>query len=394
VTPFADNDAGLAVSCTSCGQITRVPGGRAAKPKPVLAYEPPPALGRVRGSGARPYVYAVAVVLAFLIVGAMGFLRYRSMAAGRARAVANLAADRAAATALAAREAAAATAPATTAPMTAAVVAPSPVATRPTTEAKAAVTAKVEGPSRVVGFVGVERLELNGRYSVDSYDSAKGPFRESSAGAKAPLVSRLKVRLFGDGKVGGVVRVAEGADVKREGSVKFLGGAPKEPERGVRVDVPSVDVGIVKRENDNRDLPEKYFRGRDFVLHAGKTVAIAGGVYYLEDLVVEPKATLVLDGPATFVVTGKLIVQGNVETHGKRAGNFQVRVAGESQPAVINNASDVYVDLYAPGRTVEIYGSGDVYGSVVGKTLRVNGERGLHFDESIAPVLEGVGPRH
>jgi hypothetical protein len=347
----------------------------------VLAYEPPPALGRVRGSGARPYVYAGAVVLGFVIVGVMGFLRYRSMEAGRARAIANLVADRAAATTLAAREAAAATAPTTVA------VVPTSVATPPTTVAKAAVKEKVEGPSRVVGFVGVERLELNGRYRVDSYDSAKGPYRESSAGAKAPLVSKLKVRLFGDGKVAGVVRVAEGANVTKDNSVRFVAGAGQEPERGVRLDVPSVDVGAVKRENDNEGLPERYFRGRDFVLHAGKTVAVPRGVYYLEDLVVEPKATLVLDGPVTFVVTGKFIVHGNVETHGKRAGNLHVRVAGESQPAVINNSSDVYLDLYAPGRTVEIYGSGDVYGSVVGKMLRVNGERGLHFDESIAPVL-------
>src|SRR5688572_17586651 len=199
VTPFADNDAGLAVSCTACGQVTRVPGGQTARPKAVLAYEAPPALGRVRGSGARPFVYAGAVVLAFVIVGAMGFLRYRSMAAGRARAVANLAADRAAATALAAREAAAATAP--TVPTTAApptgAVAPSLVATPPATVAKPPERANVEGTSRVVGFVGVERLEFNGRYSVDSYDSTKGPYRESSAGAKAPLVSKLKVRLFG-----------------------------------------------------------------------------------------------------------------------------------------------------------------------------------------------------
>jgi hypothetical protein len=190
------------------------------------------------------------------------------------------------------------------------------------------------------------------------------------------------------------VRIGGRDDVRIADSVKFAPGAVREPQRGIKLDVPPIDVGTVRRENDNGELPERYFRGKDFVLHAGKTVAIPGGVYYLEDLVIEPKATLVLDGPATFVVTGKFIVRGNIETHGRRPGNLHVRVAGESQPVEVNNPSDVYVDLYAPGRAVEVFDNAELYGSVVGKILRVNGERGLHFDESIEPVLVNVGPRH
>jgi hypothetical protein len=378
-TPFADNDAGLAVSCTACGQVTRVPEPlpKVAPPPQPLAYAP--ALGRVKGSGARPYVYAAAVVLAFGIVGATGFLRYRAMAASRQaqQAIARIAA---------------------TLP-----VIPTPrVTARPTVAAGNATVVEKPTPNpvasnkqddlpRVVGFVGLDRLELSGRYTVDSYDSATSAYQEATARSNAPLVSNLKVRLWGEGRVRGFVRVGRGGDFRIADAVKV--SSP--PVDGAKLAlVPRVNGSAAKRANDNGQLQEKYYRNRDFVLHAGKTVAVPSGVYYLEDLIVEPKATLVLDGPVTFLVTGRLIVYGKIETHEIRPTNLRIRVEGENLPVALNTSSDVYVDLYAPGRTIEVYESGDIYGSLVGKILRVNGEHGLHFDESIAPTLETIEPRH
>jgi hypothetical protein len=245
----------------------------------------------------------------------------------------------------------------------------------------------------VVGFVGLDRLELNGRYVVDSYNALALPYRAGAARAMAPLLSNLKVRLYGAGRVAGIVRVGRGGDVKKADGVEVTSptadGNGDQPRRGL--EAPDVDGPVAGQIDDNGRLPERYYQGGGLFVHARKTVAVPGGVYRLKDLVIEPKATLVLDGPVTFMVSGRLIVYGSVETHDRRPANLRVRVKGGEETVAINNSSDLYVDLYAPKRTIEIYGKGDVYGSVVGKVLRMNGERGLHFDESIAPVLEGFG---
>jgi hypothetical protein len=371
ITHFADNDAGLAVSCIGCGQRTRVPDSR-----PKLKPAPPPSLPkltRVKASAGRPLIYAAGLLLVLGTAIGLGYLKYRSVVNGR---------DKVAPTAVASFR------PATAPPIQ------STASPRPIVDSAAVTARKVEGPARVVGFVGLDRLELNGRYVVDSYNSAQSSYEPAAARGTAPLVSNLKVRLYGSGKVAGIVRVGKAGDIKKADGVEIT--SPPDAETGPArrlLDAPDVDASAAQT-NDNDRLPERYFQGGSLFVHARRSVAIPAGVYRFKDLVIETKATLVLDGPATFIVTGRLIIYGAVETHDRRPGNLRLLAKAGEEPVSINNASDLYIDLYAPGRVIEIYGKGDVYGSVVGKVLRVNGERGLHFDELIPRVLEGIAPTH
>jgi hypothetical protein len=394
VTHFADNDAGLAVGCVSCGQVTRVPDPRpkikvAAVP-PVRASAPgvaPMELMRVRASAGRPVAYAVGVLLVLGTIMGLGYVKYRSVFAGGTAAAPAVASTKAATSEPVTRPAAVAESMAAVSitsqskPPANAGPAPDPIAER-----------KAEAIGRVVGFVGLDRLELNGRYSVDSYNSAAVGYRAGASRSMAPLLSNLKVRLYGTGQVQGFVRLGKGGDFKKGDDVTVTSPVVDDgADAGRLLEAPAVDVATAKAANDNDQLPEKYLRGGSLVVAARKTVGLPAGVYYLKDLVIEPRATLVLDGPVTVVLRGQMIVQGNIETNDQRPPNLKIRAAGGDAPVVINNQSELYLDLYAPGRTIEVYGGGDIYGSVVGKTLRMQGERGLHFDESILPVLEPAG---
>jgi hypothetical protein len=45
--------------------------------------------------------------------------------------------------------------------------------------------------------------------------------------------------------------------------------------------------------------------------------------------------------------------------------------------------SDFYGVIYAPTVPVRVSGTADYYGAVVGKTLRIGTNAGIHFDEAI-----------
>jgi hypothetical protein len=389
VTHFADNDAGLAVGCLSCGQVTRVPDlvPKVAAPAEARPAEPDVRWTRVKGSGGRPVVYAAGVLLVAVLIGGLGYVKYRSVVRDRATVVATgrVTTTQAAATrpTLASETSAPRQVPAPPAmPVTSVAVASAPVTEQ-----------KPEPVARVVGFVGLERLELNGRYSVDSYNSAAVGYRPGASRSNAPVLSNQKVRLYGAGQVQGFVRVGKGGDFKKSDDVTISSPVTDDGvDAGRPLDTPAVDAAGVKVANDNDQLPEKYFRGGSLVVAARKTVGLPAGIYDLKDLVIEPRATLVVDGSVTIVVSGQFIVNGGIETNDQRPANLKLRLAGGEGAVAINNQSELYFDLYAPGRMIEIFGSGDVYGSIVGRTLRMHGERGLHFDESILPVMESENP--
>ena len=381
VTHFADNDAGLAVSCVNCGQRARVPNNRPKPAPPPQPAPPPPKLTRVKPSPGRPMIYAAGLLLVLGTASGLGYLKYRAVVTDRNHASPAAAAPTKSATVPSANQS---------------LIAATPVqpATVDSARAAQAVAArKVEGPARAIGFVGLDRLELNGRYVVDSYNALTLPYRAGAARAMAPLLSNLKVRLNGEARIAGIIRVGKSGDIRRAPAVTVTPppAADRDGESASqKLPAPPVNALAAKAANDNHLLPEKYYQGKSLFVHARKTVAVPAGVYGLRDLLIEPGATLVLDGPVTFVVSGRLIIYGSVETHDRLPVNLRVWVDGPDETVTIDTPSELYVDLYAPRRTVEIAGKGDLYGSVVGKILRMSGERGLHFDESIPPVLEPI----
>lgn len=73
-------------------------------------------------------------------------------------------------------------------------------------------------------------------------------------------------------------------------------------------------------------------------------------------------------------------VYSNYDT--STAGGYGVTVAG---------ANSSYVAVYAPKATVDITGSGDIYGSVVAQKIDQSGSGAIHYDEALKNVTIGSG---
>jgi hypothetical protein len=444
---FADNDAGLAVACLACGQHWRVPAAAQAKPRPaptpqaIEAAERPLRLGPtpqppsppavradvprdlppqapavsapVRRPTARPagHVRPVpakgswrlySLLLGLLIAGTLGTLVIAwfmnlSKAATSPLARGEVApesppASRVTAAAAAAPNSIAAPAPMVVKPdkkvLSSSVPRP-PTASPSRPDAPALLAALPLAPTvrtytpaaAPVGFVGLDRIDIVGKVLVDSYDTSAAPYAADSARANALLLSNGAIRLEGDGRVAGAVHPGPAAPFKASKRLEISG--PTDALAG-RLYAPPVTLDPFAHDSANGSIPAAFHQRGNLNLSGNRTLTLAGGVYYLNDVVIDAGSTLRLDGPATLLVSGRLAIGGNIETAENRPANCRIRVTSP-QPVIIAQRNALYLDLYAPQSPIEIGGRGDLFGSIVGRTLRVNASRPMHFDESLLP---------
>ena len=58
---------------------------------------------------------------------------------------------------------------------------------------------------------------------------------------------------------------------------------------------------------------------------------------------------------------------------------------------IVNGAADLYASIYAPLTSVQLSGSGQLYGSVRGAVINSSGGSGVHFDEILKTSRIGAG---
>jgi choice-of-anchor A domain-containing protein len=80
-------------------------------------------------------------------------------------------------------------------------------------------------------------------------------------------------------------------------------------------------------------------------------------------------------------VTGSLALTGNIVDGGIPA-NMQIYALPSASSLSFGGTSSLYAEIYAPDTPVTGGGTGDFYGSVIGKTLYLGGTGAVHYDSS------------
>jgi Tfp pilus assembly protein PilX len=99
-------------------------------------------------------------------------------------------------------------------------------------------------------------------------------------------------------------------------------------------------------------------------------------------------------GSLKVYVDGVLTLPNNVTftNPGNKAENFQVYSTYTGTNGIsIGNNGPLGVALYAPQTNVSIANNGDLYGSIIGKTVLVNNGSAIHFDETLNNLPVQVG---
>jgi hypothetical protein len=86
----------------------------------------------------------------------------------------------------------------------------------------------------------------------------------------------------------------------------------------------------------------------------------------------------------------------NIDNRNNRAASLQIYgvqpAAGVTPTIELTLGKDLYASVYAPGHAVKIFGIGDMFGSVLAKSIDITGVMQFHYDESLAtqagPVID------
>jgi Flp pilus assembly protein TadG len=231
-----------------------------------------------------------------------------------------------------------------------------------------------------LGVVGVNSVWMHSNSQTDSYRSASGPYSASHSPDLGGIASNGAMYL--DGNV--IIR----GDARRyNGTPSFSGGAYATGSTSplpAQMTYPGATLeGYGYGNNNNSNIASEYRSGQDFVVTDGVTVNVPAGNYVFRNFRMT-NGLLNVTGEATFYVNGTVFFDGDSRTSAHVPRNLKFNVIGSGKVDIWGNHG-VYADLYAPDSDVEFKSNKHLYGRVVGRTVRLDSDVQVHFDESLPP---------
>ncbi len=121
------------------------------------------------------------------------------------------------------------------------------------------------------------------------------------------------------------------------------------------------------------------------------TRTLSEGTYWFSSISISGNGRLSVSGAVKIYVTGSVDIGGNgVATANNKPPNFllygTVDPTDSAQKCTsisIHGNGDFHGAVYAPDADISVVGNGGVYGSLTGKSVSINGNGGLHYDEAL-----------
>lgn len=276
----------------------------------------------------------------------------------------------------------------------------------------ARLTGSAPSPWNYAAF-GYESLNLTGNAMTDSFTSAGGGtyattrigFGHADALTKGGHVGTnaiggSSVDFSGqNAQVGGRIDIGrngnEGSVVSGIAGVNF--GAGQDAVQALTANVAKPPVVIPTLPTGTFSLagtlPSGYKYG-NIMVSGSNTLTLGSGVYVFDGLKLSGQAKLALapGANAEVYITGNN--NGGLDLSGQGVANSsgiakRLTFFGgpnlTSEISVTGNAS-AYYRVYAPDTPIKIAGNGDVFGSIVGKTIRNVGNAKIHYDRDLSTI--------
>jgi len=258
-------------------------------------------------------------------------------------------------------------------------------------------------------LAGIDNVYISGGFETDSYDSLDGTYLSQLVNTDENGDPYAKA--FGHISSNGTMTI-EGDAVTVHGSV----GAGPELEVEI-LDNPTI-TGEVTSLEEPLDLPapsydefyDAYLDNENASIPTGRgitydpvhmtlqvgahaTVAFPPGTYFFTDVAIAGNAVLQFDAETKIYLTGNLDAAGGSITNlTEKAKNLSIIAYPYAIPVGFHPPDPQEIDLaggastaltvYAPAADVKIVGGSDLFGSVVGRTIKAQGAR-FHYDESL-----------
>jgi Flp pilus assembly protein TadG len=226
--------------------------------------------------------------------------------------------------------------------------------------------------------VGLDFITMGGN-STNAYRSNAINAAGNSFTAKGDIASNGDITLTGSTVVSGNAWAGVGKRVLGANHVTGTSSNVSSP-----LIYPAEDPGNAATVNDNYSMPSTAIRNTvDIDLGNQNSVRAPGGTYYFRNLTMGAGSELNFTGPATLYLTGNLSLGGHAITNGDLPKNLRIVLLSPGSKVSLSGGTDLFADIYAPLSAITISGNGDIYGSIVGKSIAMSGEAGIHYDMSL-----------
>jgi Tfp pilus assembly protein PilX len=230
-------------------------------------------------------------------------------------------------------------------------------------------------------------VSLNGNASTDSYNSDNGAYNvggnrfqrghvssDSTAGNTINLTAGSTVN--GDAYAGPGANVA--ASINNGGTIT---GVQSTESTTWSLPLSAIPTGVTNLGNLSLSGNPK----------GDCSYSLSEGTYWFSSVSVTGNAKLCVNGAVKIYVTGSIDVGGNgIATANNKPPNLLLYGTVNPTDATkkctsvnIHGNGNFYGAVYAPDADISVVGNGGVYGSLTGKSVSINGNGGLHYDEAL-----------
>jgi len=229
------------------------------------------------------------------------------------------------------------------------------------------------------GVIGLDYITMAGN-ATDSYWSTSGEFVENAGaiGSNGDITLSGSSAVHGDANPG-INHTVYGQSRVSGGTASIL--TPFEFANGSSAGHDTI--------NDNYNVPSGVISQGSFLPPANTDYTLPGGFYFFKDFYMSNNNTLTFTGAATIYCYGNFTLWGGANTSGKLPGNLNIVMVPNPYTGIapgtltIGSGTELYANIYAPQSPIVLSGNGDIYGSVLGKSVDMTGNSAIHYDLSL-----------
>lgn len=237
----------------------------------------------------------------------------------------------------------------------------------------ASATAFVRGGPRVGGIIGLDWVQMHGTSSTDSYSPE--PYIPANRHENGTVMSNGSISMNGTTDIYGDARPGMDSYVAQVGNATVHGWTAP-------LDEPLVFPPA--------SVPAGTPNAGQLKLNGSQTRTLSSGTYWFTSVKITGNATLNIQPNVKMYVTGNIDMTGGITNNPGSASAFEIYNVGGGQ-VELGGGSLLKAHIYAPEADVRVHGTNDfgLQGWVVGKTLRIDGNSVISYDETMMP---GGGP--
>jgi Flp pilus assembly protein TadG len=232
----------------------------------------------------------------------------------------------------------------------------------------------------VYGLVGLNYIKMGGNAS-DSYWSTSG----AGSGNSGNIGSNGDITLSGSSSIHGNAHPGIGKSVI--GASNVYGSTTP---LTTALSYANGSAAPYSSSNNDNALLDPTIVSANSIDAKNKTANIPAGHYFLQDFSQGAGGSLTLLGPVTFYVYGSVSIGGSATVASNLPKNLTIVMVpnpttGAAPGSIsITSNSALYATIYAPQSALTMSGNGDLYGSVVAKSIDMTGSSAIHYDVALS----------